>query len=166
MYYQYPLEVVARRRGASSQIDFARAARSTIAGDDEVMPQAMARGLVLFAANEEALGRPVRALEEIFGDELEIRGPRVRMIPGKPPQEPIMHVRVATRRAVTWDVLQELRLREARILEECVRGRLVVIRAEAPLSLLVGLPAILGALTEGEAQCSMRLVRYVPLKER
>jgi len=87
------------------------------------------------------------------------------MIPGKPPQEPIMHVRVATRRAAAWQVLQELRARRARVLEECVRGRLVMVRAEAPLSLLVGLPAILGAITDGEARCAMRLVRYAPLQE-
>lgn len=165
MYYQYPLEVVARRRGAGSQLDFARAARLALSGNDEVMPEAMARGLVLFAAHEDALDAPVRALEEIYGGELEIRGPRVRLIPGKPPQEPIMHVRVATRRATTWEVLQELRARRARILEECVRDRLVVIRAEAPLSLLVGLSAVLGILTDGEAKCAMRLVRYAPLHD-
>jgi len=165
MYYQYPLEVVARSRGATSQLEFARSAQVALGASDEVMPKAMPRGLVLFAAHEEALDGPLRALEEIYGSELEIRGPRVRMIPGKPPQEPIMHVRVATRRAAAWQVLQELRARRARVLEECVRGRLVMVRAEAPLSLLVGLPAILGAITDGEARCAMRLVRYAPLQE-
>jgi hypothetical protein len=162
MYYQYPLEVLARRRGAASQLDFARTARVAILESDEVMPEAMARGLVLFAANEEALMAPVRVLEEMYGDQLEIRGPRVRMLPGKPPQEPIMHVRVTTPRGSIWHVLRELHARQASILEECMRGRAVVVRAEAPLSLLVGLPAILSNITGGDARCVMRLDRYEP----
>jgi hypothetical protein len=166
MYYQYPLEVLARQRGAKSQLDFARTARAALLESEEMVPEAMARGLMLFAANEEALARPVRALEEMYGDELQIRGPRVRMLPGKPPQEPIMLVRIATSRATIWQVVQELRVRQAHILEECMRGRLVVVRAMAPLSLLVGLPAVLENMTGGDARCVIRLDRYAPLRNR
>lgn len=165
MYYQYPLEVVARRRGAGSQLEFARAARSAVLETDEVVPAAMARGLVLFAAHEEALARPVSTLEEMYGDELEVRGPRVRLLPGRPPHEPVMHVRVTTPRSAIGRVVQELRARDARIVEQCERGRMVVIRARAPLSLLVGLPAVLDHLTGGDAQCVMKLDRYEPLRD-
>ena len=163
MYYQFPLEILARKRGATSQLDFACAARDALLPSEEVMAMPTARGLVLFAANEEAFAGPVCALEELHGLELEIRGPRVRMLPGKPPQEPIMHVRVATQRATMWEVLRELRSRRARILEECVRDRLAVIRASAPLALLVGLPAVLHQVTSGNARCVIRLDRYEPL---
>jgi hypothetical protein len=128
-----------------------------------VMPVPMVRGLVLFGVNEDAFAGPVCALGEIYGGELELSGPRVRMLPGKPPQQPIMHVRVATHRATMWQVLQELRSRKAHILEECVRDRLAVIRASAPQSLLVGLPTVLHDITSGDARCVIRLDRYEPM---
>ena len=165
MYYQYPLEALARMRGSRSQLEFARAARATLEENDEILLEPIDNGLVIFAAHEEALALPVRALGEIYGEELEIRGPKVRHMPGDPPQEPIVHIRITARRSWTAQVLRELELRRARILEECVRGRIVVIRAEAPLALVVGLPALLEVLTDGDATCTVRLVRYSPLGE-
>ena len=163
MYYQYPLEALARMRGNRSQLEFARAARAALDENDEILLEPLDNGLVIFAAHEEALASPVRALGEIYGDGLEIRGPKVRNMPGEPPQEPIMHVRITTRPEWVACVLRELHLRRAHLLEECARGRIVVLRAEAPLSLLVGLPGLLDAMTGGDTTCTVRLVRYSPL---
>ena len=165
MYYQYPLEALARRKRAASQLDFARQARVALQDTDELLARPLAAGLALFAANEDALEEPARILRDIYGDFVELRSPRVRLIPGEPEQEPIMAVRVTARAEHSGAVVGELRRRGARILEECHRGRVFVVRAEAPLALLLGLPAAVRAITDGTADPSIRLVRYAPIEE-
>lgn len=163
MHFQYPLEALARSRAAASQLDFARQARRALFDSDDVLFEPIDRGLAIFSANEDALEAPRRVLRELYGDFVELRGPKVRYMPGEPPHEPIMHVRVTSRREYAPRILQELRARNARILEECVRPRLFVVRAEAPLARLLGLPAALDALSDGSAAHAIRLVRYAPL---
>ena len=84
MYYQYPLEALARRKRAASQLDFARQARVALQDSDELLARPLESGLALFAANEDALEAPVRILRDIYGDFVELRSPRVRVIPGEP----------------------------------------------------------------------------------
>lgn len=163
MYFQYPLETLARSRGTLSQIDFAREAKRALLDSDDVLTEPLDRGLAIFAANEEALDEPRRVLQDLYGDHVELRHPKVRYMPGEPLQEPIIHVRITTRREFAPRVLQELRTRQARILEECARARIFIVRAEAPLAMLLGLPGLLDGLTEGSAVCTIRLVRYAPV---
>ena len=162
MYYQYPLETLARRKRADSQMDFARQARSALRDSDELLARPLATGLALFAANEDALEEPARILREIYGDFVDLRSPRVRIIPGEPAQEPIMAVRISARAEHAGAIVAELRRRGTRILEECFRGRVFILRAEAPLALLLGLPGAVRAITEGTADAAIRLVRYAP----
>ena len=162
MYYQYPLEALARGRRAESQIDFARRAREALRDTDELLARPVPTGLALFAANEAALEEPARVLRDIYGDFVELRAPRARIIPGNPAQEPIMNVRVTARAEHAAAIVAELRRRAARIDEECVRGRTFIVRAEAPLTLLLGFPAALDALTDGTANPAIRLLRYAP----
>ena len=163
MYFQYPLETLARSRATLSQLDFAREAKRALFDTDDVLTEPLDRGLAIFAANEEALEEPRRVLQDLYGDHVVLRHPKVRYMPGEPPQEPIMHVRITAKREHAARVLQELRMRRARILEECVRARIVVVRAEAPLAVLLGLPALLDVVTEGTAVCTIRLLRYAPV---
>jgi len=163
MLYQYPLETLARRRAAASQLDFARAARRVLVDSDDAVFEAHDHGLAILTANEDALAGPVQVLREMYGDFIQVRRPKVRMIPGDPPHEPIMHARVSTRAEFGGRVRAELKARGARILEHCVRGRTEVIRAEGPLQSLLGLPARLDALTDGTAVHAIRLVRYAPI---
>ena len=86
-------------------------------------------------------------------------------MPGEPAHEPIMHVRVTARRENAAAVLRELRMRGARMLEECTRNRVFIVRSEARLEALLGLPARLDELTDGLAMHSIRLVRYAPITE-
>ena len=76
-----------------------------------------------------------------------------------------MNVRVTARAEHSVAILAELRRRGARILEECVRGRTFIVRAEAPLVLLIGLPGALAARTDGTANHAIRLVRYAPVPD-
>ena len=161
MHYQYPLETLARRRSTTSQIDFAREASRTLADSDELLFEPYEHGLAIFAANEDVLEAPRRILREIYGDFVEVRQPQVRYIPGEPPQEPLMSVRITVRAESLGRVLAELRSRSARIIEQCIRGRIVIVRAEAPLADLLGLPARLADITDGTATHSIRLLRYV-----
>lgn len=165
MYYQYPIETLVRGRRSASQMDFARRAREALQDTDELLSRPLPAGLALFAANEDALVAPARILRDLYGEFVELRPPRARIIPGNPAQEPIMNVRVTARVEHTGAVLAELRRRSARILEECVRGRTFIVRAEAPLALLIGFPAALAGRTEGTANHAIRLVRYAPVPD-
>ena len=163
MLYQYPLETLARRRATTSQIDFAREARRVLTDSDEALFEAHDHGLAIFAANEEALAAPIEILREMYGDFVEVRRPRVRCVPGDPPQEPIMHVRITTRSDYIYLVLAELRGREVREVERCTRGRVEILRGEGPLAALMGFPKTLAAITNRTAAHQMRLVRYEPI---
>ena len=163
MYFQYPLETLARKRASVRQIDFAREARRVLADTDEVVFQPLDLGLAILAANEDALEEPRRILREMYGDFVEVRDPRVRYMPG--PHEPIMHVRITAKRDNAPAILRELRNRGARLLEECTRNRVYVVRAEARLATLLGLPARLDEITVGLAMHSIRLIRYAPVLE-
>jgi len=165
MYYQYPLETLARARRVDSQIEFAQRAKAAIADSDELLARPRPGGLALFTANEEALRRPVQILRELYGDFIELRPSRARIIPGNPAQQPVMAVRVVARVEHTGVIIAELRRRGARIDEDCVRGRTVIVRAEAPLALLLGLAAAVRAITDGTADLAVRLVRYAPVEE-
>lgn len=163
MNFHYPLESLARRRSGRSQLDFAREARRLFSDTDEVMYEPIDRGLAIFAAHEDALEEPKRILKDLYGDFVEVRGPRVRYMPGEPAHEPIMHVRVTTRRETAGAIVRELRGRGVRMIEECVRSRVFVVRAEAPLAALLGLPARIDEISDGLAMHSIRLIRYAPV---
>jgi hypothetical protein len=163
MLYQYPLESLARRRATTSQLDFARAARKFLVDTDDAMFEAHEHGLAIFTANEDALATPAQVLREMYGDFVEVRQPRVRIIPGSPPQQPIMHARITARSDFALKIRAELRQRGASLLEHCARGSIEVIRAEAPLASLLGLPARLGEITGGTATHVIRLARYAAM---
>jgi hypothetical protein len=163
MYYQYPLETLARKRGTRSQAEFAAEAKRVLRDTDDVLFEPMDRGLAIFAANEDAIDEPVRILGEVYADEVVVRPPVVRLMPGEPAQQPIMYVRIRTRREHIGVVMQKLRERGVSIAEETIRAREVIIRGEAPLAHLLGLPAELAELTDGSASHLIRLTHYAPM---
>jgi hypothetical protein len=165
MLYQYPLEALARRRSTTDQHEFACAARRVLVDSDDALFEAHDHGLAIFAANEDAIAAPVQLLREMFGDFLDVRSPRVRLIPGNPPLEPIMHVRIITPTEFGPRICAELKARGVALMEQCVRGRTEVIRGEGPLQPLLGLTALLDRITEGKAAHTTRLVRYAPVWE-
>ena len=160
MYLQYPLETLVRRRGNVNQLEFARAALRVLPNTRQAVLKPLNRGLAIFAANEAALEEPKRMLQEMYGDMVEVRDPRVRHIPGTPLREPIMQVRITAPRENAPALAAELRRRGARLLDESLLTRLYVVRAEAPLAALLGLPARIDGLTSGLGTHWIRLVRY------
>ena len=164
MYYQYPLETLARKRGTRSQMEFARKAKAVLRDTDDVLFEAIDRGLVIFAANEDAIDASARVLGESFANKVEVRPPVVRLMRGEPVQQPMMYVGVTARREHAGLVVQKLRARGVVIVEETLRPREVVVRGEATLAYLLGLPAELAAATDGTASHVIRLTHYAALE--
>jgi hypothetical protein len=163
MHYQYPIESLARSRAAASQLQFARQARHALFDSDETVFEPHSHGLVILAANEAALEKPARILREIYGGGVELRGAKVRLMPGDPPHEPIAHVRISTRNEFALAVLAELRMRGARVVEQCERPRIFVARAEAPMAALLGLPSRLEEIAGADVVHAIRLLGYRPI---
>lgn len=162
MYFQLPLEQMVRHRDRRAQIDFAREAAAVLEESDDARFEPTDRGLALFAAHEEALVPPVAVLRDRYGEAVEFRPPRVRCLPGHPLQQPVMALRVTVRREHSLAMVRELQRRGARIEEECLRGRTVILRAVAPLRELLGFAARLDAITGGSGHHAMRLSHYAP----
>ena len=78
MFYQLPLERLARHRGSRPQLDFAREALLALHESDDARYEATERGLEMYAAHEEALAQPVAGLDDRVGGLGDIRPPRVR----------------------------------------------------------------------------------------
>jgi len=93
MYFQLPLERMARHRGNASQLNFAREALVSLDETDDSRFEPTERGLAMYSAHEVALERPVAVLVQRYGDAVEIRPPRVRCLPGHPLQQPVMALR-------------------------------------------------------------------------
>ena len=165
MYYQFPLQTLARSNDDRPQLDFARNAKLVLPESDEVFLEPFEDGLAIFAANEDALVPPRQLLEEVYGAAVEIRPPNVRLIAGEPMQEPVMNVRVRAQRCHIREVLHILRFRGVRIVEECLRPREFIVRGQAPMRNLMGLPEELAGLTEGVASHWIRLAHYAPVPE-
>lgn len=163
MYYQFPLQALARSRRTESQIEFAREACLVLEETDELVFEPVDDGLAIFAANEDALAAPAQVLAEVYADAVVVRAPSVRLIDGDPVHEPVMSVRVRAKRCYLPAVLAALRFRGARIIEECLKGREFVVRAEAPMRRLMGLPAEMAIVTEGTASHWVHLSRYQPV---
>jgi hypothetical protein len=165
MYFQYPLETLARKRGTRSQIDFALEAKRLLRDTDDALFEPMDHGLVIFAANEEAIDAPAQLLAQAYPDQVVVRKPVVRLIRGEPAQQPMMYVRVLARREHAGVVVQALRARGVSIREESLRRRDVVVRGEAPLVSLLGLRAELDRLTGGSAEPLVRLTHYAEVSD-
>ena len=163
MGFDLPLEAVARKRAAQSQAEFVRRAALVVRSTEDVRVHASEDGLRILAANEDSLAGSVAALRRLYADSVDISPPSVRVIEGKPMREPVMTVRISTRRDYTADVRQELQRRGAKILEECSGSRLFIVRGVAPMTELLGLPAALAALTRGSAVHWIRLSHYAPV---
>jgi hypothetical protein len=163
MYFQYPLETLARKRGTRSQMDFALQAKRLLRDTDDALFEPMDHGLVIFGANEEALEAPAQLLAQAYPDEVDVGRPVVRLMHGEPMQQPMMYVRVVARREHAGVVVQKLRARGVSIAEEALRRREVVVRGEAPLANLLGLRAELDEVTGRSATQLVRLTHYAPV---
>ena len=160
MNFDLPIEQLVRRTDTRFQLGFATEAKARLRAQDEFVLSPSRRGLHVLARNEEGLAAPVGALRDAYGKSLEVGPPTVRLIEGVQVQEPIMHVRIALETQYQEAVKQALLAREATLEEEHARSRRAVLRYEAPLARLLGLPVELNQLTAGSARYWIVLSHY------
>lgn len=160
MNYDLPIEQLVRRTDTRFQLGFASEARERMPASEGWALSASRRGLHVLARNEDELATPVDVLRDAYGSLLEVGPPLVRLIKGVQVQEPIMHVRISLETAYQDAVKQAMQVRRATAEEEYERSRHAVLRYEAPLARLLGLPAELKRLTKGTARYWIVLSHY------
>ena len=160
MHPDLPIEQLVRRKDTRFQLGFATQARERMPGSQEFALSASLRGLHVLARNEDGLAEPVDVLRDAYGPNLEVGPPTVRLIEGVQVQEPIMHVRISLETRWLEAVKRALLLRGATLEEEYTRSRQGVLRFEAPLARLLGLPAELKRLTSETARYWIVLSHY------
>ena len=160
MNFDLPIEQLVRRSDTRFQLGFATEAKERVPATEAFALSASRRGLHVLARNEDGLSEPLDVLRETYGPSLEVSPPSVRLIEGVQVQEPIMHVRIALDTRY-WDAVRRALLaRDATLEEEHARSRHAVLRYEAPLARLLGLPAELTRLTSGTARYWIVLSHY------
>jgi translation elongation factor EF-G len=163
MYPDYPIEQLFSLEGTPFQQGFAAKARDMIPADEEFVLQPTPKGLIVLGRNETALQPPAAVLREIYGARLQARPPAVRLIEGAVLQQPVMQVRISAGTEHLHAIKGAMAKRGAPPAEEYVRAVHCVLRYEAPLAGLLGLPAELAELTEGKARHRIVLSHYAPL---
>jgi hypothetical protein len=163
MYLDMPIEQLVRRNDTHFQFGFGAEARERIPHAEEFALRPSGNGLFVMARNEESLGPPVELLRELYGNRLEVREPRVRLIGGVQVKEPIMHVRISLEARFLDPVARALLGRGAIPTEEYARGKHCVVRYEAPLADLLGLHGELARITDGTCRHWIALSHYALL---
>lgn len=160
MNYDHPIEQLVQRTDTRFQLGFATEAKERIPPSDEFVLQPSREGLRVLGRNEESLVPPVEALRDAYGPTLRISPPTVRLIRGVQVQEPVMHVRLQVALRHVDAVRRAMGARDALALEEYSGLRYAVLRYEAPLARLIGLPREIARLTDGTAQHWIALSHY------
>lgn len=160
MHFDLPIEQLVRRKGTRFQLGFANQARSLVPKGEEFVLAPSQEGLRVLARNEDGLAAPVDVLREVFGSRLEVQSPQVRLIEGVQVKEPIMHVRISLEKRFLELVKKALEARHAELAEEYLRSTYCVLRYEARLANLLGLPGELTRLTAGTAKYWIVLSHY------
>jgi predicted membrane GTPase involved in stress response len=159
MYPDLPIQQLLRRKDTRFQFGFARQAKDLVPARDEFVLTASRDGLRVLGRNEDALRVPVEVLRDVYGPRLDVLAPEVRFAQT---QEPVMHVRVSVESRLLDAVKDVLDERGAALQEEYVRPNYSVVRYEAPLAALLGLPDELSAASDGRARHWIVLSHYAP----
>jgi len=161
----YPIERCCTHRSERFQLAFARQAMEVLPHDDGTAFQPGASGLLIAAESEIALERPVRRLEEVYGDLVSIGPPKIRYRRGDRLEQPFMGLRVLCSPDHYETVREDLRIRRAAIMDAEVTRRFGIVRACAPLVTLLGYPDALARMTAGRGQLVMWLSHYEQLDD-
>lgn len=165
-HLQFPLQCTCSHRRWRSAAHFARVATRLVRPDGAAALVAGPAGVVVLAETEAALDRPVHTLRAHFGAGLRIGPVRVRYREESCLQEPHMVVRVLCGREHFEPVRADLMDRGASIIDADVIARVGVVRAGAPLRVLLGYGKDLADLTAGWARHVMCLSHYAPVIPR
>jgi hypothetical protein len=140
----FPLQRRCSLQGADDQEAFAREASSILSPGETASLEVTSSGLLLLAQNQVAHARLMGLVQAVYGRRAEF-GPleiRYREKDGVR-EEPHMSLRVDCRADRCDAVLADLGWREAHVLDQCRERARAVVRATAPLALLLGYPLLL-----------------------
>lgn len=165
MAADFPVERCCTHRSERFQLAFARKAVELLPHDGSTAFEPGPSGLLIAAECEIALERPVRRLKEAYGDMVRIGPPRVRYRHADRVEQPIMGLRVLCSPDHYDAVRQDLRMRRALIMDTEVNRRFGIVRACAPLAMLLGYPDALARITGGRGQLVMWLSHYEELED-
>ncbi|MBI4290117.1 MAG: hypothetical protein HY661_01400 [Betaproteobacteria bacterium] len=160
MYCDYPIEQLARSAKSRFQIGFARMTMRLLPQFDDVVLEPTVQGLKILGANELALATPGEVIRQIHKDDVELQEPRVRLRYDTTVQEPVMWVRAAMPCRYAEPAVQDLAARGSAIEEVDWMLSHPVVRAKAPLRLLLGYPQALATLSRNTAELQMWLSHY------
>jgi hypothetical protein len=146
-------------------LSFARAAAQLLPEHEETAFEPTGSGLTLLAETELSLERPLERLRALYGDELHIAAPAVRYRNAEPIEEPHMGLRVLSSPSHFNSLRRDLFSRGAVITDSELNEQFGVLRASAPLAVLVGYPAQVKQLSQGRAQLAMWLSHYAPMNQ-
>jgi predicted membrane GTPase involved in stress response len=159
----FPIEQLATSSKTRFQQGFARMTMHLMPSIEDVALEATSEGLKILGASEIALAAPGELIRQIHADEVRIGKPMVRLLYDGIAREPVMWVRAAVPYNNAETVVQELIGRGATIDEVDWLLAQPVVRARAPLRLLLGYPQTLDTLSRGKAELQMWLSHYDPV---
>jgi hypothetical protein len=146
------IERLAQRKGARGQFRFADEAKALIPARDGFLLAKSHKGLHVLARSETEVRMPLDMLHATYGPDLLIREQMLG--------EPVMEVRIGLERRYLPEVRKSLWRRNANPSEEYDGLHYCVLRFEAPISDLLGLPVELADLTSGRLSHQIVLTRY------
>jgi predicted membrane GTPase involved in stress response len=126
----------------------------------DVALEATREGLRILGTSEIALAKPGDVIRQIHADDVRIGKPAVRLLYDGTVREPVMWIRTAVPYDNAETIVQELIGRGATIEEVDWLPTQPVVRARAPLRLLLGYPQTLDTLSGGKAELDMWLSHY------
>lgn len=165
MLADFPIETCCSHRGERFQRDFAQKAIPLLPDDSSTSYAPDARGLVIAAETEMALERPLRRLADVYGEMVRIGPPTVRYRHGDRIEQPVMGLRVLCPPSCYEHIREDLRLRRAAIMDAEVNRQFGIVRASAPLAVLLGYPDRFASMTAGRGQLVMWLSHYEHLDD-
>jgi hypothetical protein len=163
MYYDYPIEQLARSARSRFQMGFARITMHLLPEFKDIVLEPSEKGLKILGANELALATPGEVIRQIHKDDVDLQEPRVRLLYDTTVREPVMWVRAAMPYRYAESAVQDLIARGAEIEEIDWMLSRPVIGAKAPLRLLLGYPQTLAERSENTADLRMWLSHYAPV---
>lgn len=151
------IERLVRHRETRGQFRFASEAKAIVPPRPEYLLAKSHRGLHVLGPSEHALVLPLRLLRAKYGGAVSIEPSSTE------PEErgmPTMEVRIGLENRYVREMVRALRRRGVNASEEYVGVHHCVLRFDALLPDLLGLPGELAELTEGKATHEIVLSRY------
>ena len=163
MSERFPLQRVCSRRSARAQLAFAQEALEILTARSDVSFDAGNSGLIIRGETEDAVSRPIEILKSAFAEDLQVGELTIRYRKGAVMEEPHMGLRISSPPCLMDEIRKDLDARGARTLSVENERHFSVVRATAPLVLVLGYTEWLNKQFGGKADVVMWLSHYAPV---